>query len=98
MGFNARKVKWGAIFIAAGAILLAHNYGLLSFEIQFSRDWPAILIAIGLLGAWDGLFHGSHARQTGGGSRKEREALRDILEKIERGEIKADEAARRMKE
>jgi len=98
MGFNARKVKWGVIFIAAGAMLLAHNYGLLSFEIRFSRDWPAILIAIGLLGAWDGLFHRSRARQPKEGDPEARKALRDILERIERGEIKAEEAARKLKE
>ncbi|MEW5907378.1 MAG: DUF5668 domain-containing protein, partial [Elusimicrobiota bacterium] len=54
MEFNAGKVKWGLIFIAAGAMLLAHNYGLLSLEIKFSRDWPVILIALGIMGTWDG--------------------------------------------
>jgi hypothetical protein len=98
MEFNAKKVKWGLIFIAAGAMLLAHNYGLLSFEIKFSRDWPAILIAIGLLGTWDGIFYRSRGRQARGGNPEERKALREILEKIEKGEIKADEAARRLKD
>jgi hypothetical protein len=98
MEFNAKKVKWGIIFIAAGTMLLAHNYGLLSFELKFSRDWPAILIALGLLGAWDGIFYRAPGRQTRRNNPEERKALREILEKIEKGEIKADEAARRIKD
>lgn len=98
MEFNAGKVKWGMIFIAAGAMLLAHNYGLLSFEIKFSRDWPAILIALGLLGTWDGIFHRARRRQQGGGNTEARKALRDTLERIEKGEISAEEAASKLKE
>ncbi|KAF0125304.1 MAG: hypothetical protein FD189_1726 [Elusimicrobia bacterium] len=97
MEFNARKVKWGIIFIAAGAMLLAHNYGLLSFELKFSRDWPAILIAIGLLGAWDGVFYRNRGGQRGDnpGAKK---TIKEVLEKIERGEISAEEGARKIKE
>lgn len=98
MEFNAGKVKWGLIFIAAGALLLAHNYGLLSFEIKFSRDWPAILIALGLLGTWDGIFHRTRRRQQGGGNTEARKTLRDTLERIEKGEITAEEAASKLKE
>jgi hypothetical protein len=98
MEFNAGKVKWGIIFIASGAILLAHNYGLLAFELKFSRDWPAILIALGLLGAWDGIFYRARRKQAAGGNAEKRKALREALEKIERGEMKADEAARRFED
>lgn len=98
MEFNAGKVKWGLMLISAGALLLAHNYGLLSFELKFSRDWPAILIALGLLGTWDGIFQRTRRRQAGGGGQEDRKGVREILEKIERGEMRAEEAARKIKE
>ncbi len=97
MEFNAGKVKWGIIFVASGALLLAHNYGLLSFELKLSRDWPAILIALGLLGTWDGIFYRPRRRQPAGEGQDNRKALRDILEKLERGEIRAEEAVRKIK-
>ncbi|MDQ7774251.1 MAG: DUF5668 domain-containing protein [Elusimicrobiales bacterium] len=98
MEFNAGKVKWGLIFIAAGAMLLAHNYGLLSLEIKFSRDWPVILIALGIMGTWDGLFYRSRRKQQGGGNAEARKALRETLEEIEQGKISAEEAARKLKD
>lgn len=98
MGINARKLKWGLIFIAAGTLLLANNYGLLSFEIEFSRDWPAILIAIGLLGAWEGIFHRGREKPRQPETVGSKKTIKEILEKIERGEMTAEEGAQRMKD
>lgn len=98
MEFNARKVKWGIILITAGALLLAHNYGLLSFELKFSRDWPVILIAIGLLGAWDGIVCRSRRNPPRRENPETKKTIKDILEGIEKGEISAEEGARKMKD
>lgn len=43
-----KKVFWGLFWMAAGTILLLSNYGIISYHFSLVRDWPAILVLIGL--------------------------------------------------
>ncbi|MEA3306314.1 MAG: DUF5668 domain-containing protein [Elusimicrobiota bacterium] len=62
--FKSSKLKWGLVLIAAGFVVLAHNYGLLSFSFNFYRDWPIILIAFGLMGIWKSISFKNHREKT----------------------------------
>lgn len=42
------KILWGIFLILLGILLLLHNYGF-SIGIDLGRDWPIIIIAIGIL-------------------------------------------------
>lgn len=44
-----RKIMWGLFWILLGLFLLLSNHGLLGYSFAFSRDWPILLIAWGLM-------------------------------------------------
>ena len=51
-----RKFFWGLILIGIGGVLWANNFGLLAFSISFSRDWPLMVVVLGLMSVWNALF------------------------------------------
>lgn len=95
--FSLRKFFWGLLVVAIGVLLWAHNYGLVTFAFNFSRDWPLIIVAAGLVSVWKAVF-GRHWRAKCDCEPKERipAKAKKILEDLENGNINAEEAARKM--
>ena len=87
---KSSKLKWGLILIAIGSIIWAHNYGLLSVSFNFSRDWPILLIAFGLLGIWKSISFKERFEKIP--SKEKKRAIIDILEDIESGSKTAEDA------
>lgn len=102
-----RKVMWGLFWVLLGAALLMANHGLFGYNFSFSRDWPVILIAVGVMKLVD-LLAWRRDRRFGCCSRviigREGEtkgdggpAKSEILKAVEEGRMSADEAANRLK-
>ncbi|MDA8131950.1 MAG: DUF5668 domain-containing protein [Elusimicrobia bacterium] len=91
-----RKFFWGIIIAGAGALIWAHNLGYISLSFHFGRDWPVIIVAVGLMSIWDALFGRQWWGHKFSQGRHRREKLSKILEDLERGDIDAAEAAKRM--
>lgn len=97
LAFSMRKFFWGIVVVAVGGLIWASNLGYVSLSFRFSRDWPIIIVAIGLMSIWDALF-GRHwwGHKFGCCRKDKREDVSKILEDLEKGKISAEEAARRM--
>ena len=94
--FNMRKFFWGLLVVALGLLLWAHNFGLVVFSLNFSRDWPLIVVVAGVVGVWRAVFS-RHWRASRCGPAVHIPAnARKILEEVERGNISAEEAAKKM--
>ena len=97
LALSMRKFFWGLIVVVLGALIWAGNFGLISFSFQFSRDWPIIIVVIGLSSIWNAIFgrqwwgHKCCGRHEG-----KKVDIAKILEDLEKGQISADEAAKRM--
>ena len=50
-----RTVFWGLILIAVGMLMWLSNLGVIPFDISFGRDWPVILMVIGIMGIVEGI-------------------------------------------
>jgi hypothetical protein len=89
---------WALLFIAAGIFLLLSNYGVIVYRFDFSKDWPALLIIFGsaaLLRACrikKKKYVNIDVGKTG------REYCKQVLDELERGEISAEEAEKRLKD
>lgn len=101
-----RKLMWGLFWILLGLFLLLSNHGLLGYSFAFSRDWPILLIAWGLMKiidllAWrDGRPSQKFriVRERDGGEARPAESRRaEIIKAVEEGKMTADEAAERLK-
>ncbi len=97
LAFSMRKFFWGLAVVGAGGLIWASNLGYVSFSFRLYRDWPIIIVAVGLMSIWDALF-GRHwwGHKLGGRRDDRRGAVTKILEDLERGDIDAKEASRRM--
>lgn len=99
LAFSMRRFFYGVVVAAIGGLIWASNLGYVSVSFRFGRDWPIIIVGIGLMSIWDALFgrqwwgHMFHGR-----SRERRDDLLKVLEDLEKGNIDAEEAARRMGE
>ncbi|MFA6434076.1 MAG: DUF5668 domain-containing protein [Elusimicrobiales bacterium] len=96
--FSLRKFFWGLFVISIGLLLWGHNYGLVAVSFSFYKDWPLVIVAIGLLSVWRALF-GSHwwaPRCDCGAEPRIPANVRKILEEVEKGNMSAEEAAERM--
>jgi len=96
--FSMRKFFWGLFIIIVGLLFWAHNYGLIVMSFNFSRDWPIFVVAGGLMSVWRAIF-GKHwwAAKCGCGANNRIPAnARKILEEVEKGNISAEEAAKKM--
>lgn len=100
------KVLWGLFWIALGAWILLSNHGLLAHGFSFHRDWPIILIAVGVLILVHSFARGGHrwhawrgAPCCGGAKheRPDRQSREQILKAVEDGAMSADDAAAKLK-
>ncbi len=97
LAFSMRKFFWGLMVVALGGLIWADNLGMISVSFKFSRDWPVIIVALGLGYMWEALF-GSHwwGAKSGLSKRERRQDLAKILEALEKGTISAEDAAKKM--
>jgi len=91
----ARKIFWAFVCIAAGIAILLWNHDLISFSFSLSKDWPIILVALGILKLIDVIFRRSRFSVNFHGRNKS-ENIDGVLEDLEKGKITAQEAARKM--
>jgi len=97
LAFSMRKFFWGLLIISVGGLIWASNFGYISLSFRFSRDWPVVIVGIGLMSVWDALF----GRHWWGGKfccqpRAKRDNIAKVLADLEKGEIDAAEAVKRM--
>ena len=79
---------WGpVILIALGVLFWLGKFGIIDF--YWSRDWPVILIVIGVFSLINLIVKKTRRRSY--------RNKRDILNKLENGEIDAEEAIKRIK-
>ena len=94
-------IFWGIFLVFLGTFILFSNYQILGFPFKFSRDWPMILIAWGILKIIDVL--------TGRGGfkflifkksklRLKKKNYQEIIDALDEGKLTAEEAIRAMKE
>ena len=101
-----RKIMWGLFWILLGIFLLLSNHGLLGYHFSFSRDWPILLIAWGLmklvdLAAWRNKcrchrFKIINTRDEDQ-ERSPKVVKSEILNAVAEGRMTAEEAAARLK-
>ncbi len=99
LAFSLKKFFWGLLVVAIGLLIWAHNFGLIALSFHFSRDWPFLIVLAGLMSVWRALFgrHWWASCGCGSGSKERIPAnARKILEEVEKGNISAEEAARKM--
>jgi hypothetical protein len=98
---TATKLLWGILWIALGTWILLSNYGLLTNGFSFHRDWPIVLIAVGLIILVRSftrrrriveIDHGSCC----GDEAPDKPARSEILKAVEDGTMTADEAAAKL--
>jgi len=96
--FSMRKFFWGLLVVAVGLLLWAHNYGLVVFSFSFSKDWPLIVVVVGLMSIWRALFgrHWWASKCDCDSHERIPSDARKILEEVEKGNISAEEAAKKM--
>ncbi len=88
-----RKIYWSLLFIGIGIWILLSNYGVILFK--FSRDWPILLIAIGLAEILDVIFSVSKTKKRP--HVKSKTNVKEILDSLEKGNISIDEAEKKIK-
>jgi hypothetical protein len=80
-----------------GGLIWAGNFGFISYSFRFSRDWPIIIVIIGLSSIWNAVFGRQWwGHKCCGRGEVKKEAVAKILEALEKGQITAEEAAKRM--
>ena len=88
-----RISKFGVILILAGILLIMSTYNI--FNLELSRDWPWILIIVGILVIIDsGKSAFRHKRKNSSISKGERI---ELLNKLSKNEIDVDEVMRKFK-
>ncbi|MBM3331062.1 hypothetical protein FJY68_04320 [candidate division WOR-3 bacterium] len=50
-----RTIIWGLVIIAIGTWIWLAKLGIITSGIVFSRDWPVIIIIVGLLTVGEGI-------------------------------------------
>jgi cell division protein FtsW (lipid II flippase) len=81
-------LKWGIFFIALGLLIWLGNMNLLPY-INWSRDWPWILVFLGLLFLLRPFFRKSR--------RDIRKKVENVLKDLEAGKITPEEAEKKIK-
>jgi hypothetical protein len=103
---TVHKVLWGLFWIALGSWILLSNYGLTACQFSFHRDWPVVLIAVGVImlvrsfarrgHGWHG-WRARHGTACCGGPDTDKQSREQILKAVEDGAMSADEAAAKLK-
>jgi vacuolar-type H+-ATPase subunit I/STV1 len=93
---KGNRISWGLTISLIGIVLLMSNHQISWFIFKFSRDWPIILIALGVLKVIDALSAREWFRFSKTGTR--RKDYHDIIEDIKDGEITVEEAIDKIKE
>ena len=96
-------VKSSLWLIVLGLFIWFVNIGLFSFW-RWGRDWPWIIIVVGIMGAAKPIFRRKKKvviniegnKQTV--PDKVKKAVKEVLSKVEKGEMNAEEAADKIKE
>ena len=83
-----RNIYWALILIGIGIWILLSNYGIVVFN--FSKDWPVILIVIGIVEVLDVIFHVSAKKRKF--HAKSKNDITDVLKSLENGDITVEEA------
>jgi len=97
LAFSMRKFFWGLAIMAIGGLFWANNFGLVDLSFRFSRDWPVIIVAVGLLSLWNALFGRQWwAHYFRSERRERRDKVLRVMEALERGNITVEEAVKRM--
>ena len=91
---KSNKLKWGLILISIGAVVWARNYGLLSFPFSFSKDWPIILVTLGLVGIWKSVSFKNNSKKIP--SKEKKRVIGDILKDVETGDKSAEDAIKEL--
>lgn len=86
--WRRNTVFWGLIFFIVGVLIWLSNLEIIG--LSWKRDWPIILIVIGIYKLVTLLPRKKKKGPTKG--------VTDILESIERGKITANEGLKEMKE
>ncbi len=60
-----RTIIWGLVTIAIGTWIWLANLGVITSGIIFRRDWPVIIIIIGLLTVGEGISWAIRRRRRG---------------------------------
>lgn len=86
------SLKIGLLFLGMGLLFWFGNLGLLPY-IEWERDWPWILIILGLWMIFSHLFGYSSKHR-----KRSRKKVIRILEDLETGKISPEEAIRKIRE
>lgn len=89
--YGLNDMKTGIFLIILGLFIWFLNLGLFSFW-NWKRDWPWILIIMGVLS-----ITGYLKRKLKGMKKYKKEKIKEIIDKIEKGEIGINEAIKRIK-
>ncbi len=89
--YGLNKMKTGIFLIILGLFIWFLNLGVFSFW-KWERDWPWILVIIGIFS-----IIGYLKKKFRKGRKFKKEKIKDILDKIEKGEINIEEAIKRIK-
>lgn len=97
LAFSMKKFFWGLSISGLGGLIWASNLGLIDISFRFSRDWPVLVVAVGVMYIWDSVF-GKHwwSRKCCDSRKDKKGEVFKTLEELEKGNINAEEAIRRM--
>ncbi len=87
--WRRKMVFWAIVFISVGVFVWLGNLGIFNF--RWGRDWPVILVIIGLYFLTQ-LIPPKKRR------RRVKKGMDEILKRLERGEVSAEEAASEMED
>lgn len=45
---TAKRIFWGLFWASVGTVLLLANYGAINYRFSLARDWPALLVLLGI--------------------------------------------------
>ncbi|HBA61269.1 MAG TPA: hypothetical protein DCZ92_10730 [Elusimicrobia bacterium] len=96
LAFSMRKFFWGLAIAGFGGLVWASNLGMINISFRFGRDWPIIIVALGLMYVWDAIFGKHWWSHCCGKKQDKKEDIFKALEDLEKGKITPEEAIKRM--
>jgi len=89
-------VLWALFAIVAGIYLLLSNYDLIDYKLDFSRDWPVLLVIFGVVALLNAFGVKKRKKVTVRIEKTGEEYCKQVLDELERGTINADEAEKKL--